>query len=84
MEVSKSCEFVETPTGSLYLNRPSSWLGGWARHVWFERCLGKKPSVASPDLYEELISRYGECQLIEYKMGLIRVIEPEKSDPEIS
>ena len=79
MEIKKACEFVETPTGHLYLSRPQSWLGGWARHLWFEHCTNKKPSIASPSLYKELSERYGECRLVEYKMGMIRIIEPEES-----
>tara|TARA_B100001250_G_scaffold356660_1_gene331882 strand:+ start:53 stop:304 length:252 start_codon:yes stop_codon:yes gene_type:complete len=83
MQVKRKCEFVETPSGQLYLPRPSSWIGGWARHLWFQHCLDQKPSIASPDLYEELSTRYGECQLIEYEMGVIRVIEPIESGQEI-
>lgn len=78
VEIKKICNFIRTPTDQLYLPRPSSWIGGWARHLWFEHCVGEKPSIASPELYSELSSRFGECQLIEYKMGLIRVIEPEE------
>ena len=83
MEIKRKCDFVETPSGDLYLPRPSSWLGGWARHMWFEHCIGKKPAIASPDLYEELSGRYGECHLVEYKAGVVRVITPEESNREI-
>ena len=74
MKIKKNCEFVETPKGTLYLPRPTSWIGGWARHMWFSHCMNKKPAIASPELYKELSERYGECQLIEYETGVIRVI----------
>ena len=77
MEIKRACDFIETPEGELYLNRPSTWLGGWARHLWFERCIGRKPMIASPEMYESLSSKYGTCQLIEYKLGLVRVLEPD-------
>ena len=76
MKIKKSCDFVETKSGKLYLPRPSTWLGGWARHMWFERCVGKKPSIASPDLHDELKERFGECELVEYEDGIISVLPP--------
>ena len=82
MEIKRICDFVRLPGGHMYLSRPQSWMGGWARHMWFEHCLGEKPSIASPELYKELSSRYGECQLIEYEIGLVKVVEPEKSSQE--
>ena len=80
MEVKRACKFVRTPAGHLYLPRPTSWMGGWARHMWFEHCVGEKPSIASPDLYKELSGKYGECQLTEYTIGLVQVLEPELGD----
>ena len=40
--------------GILYVSRPTSWIGGWARHLFLERKLKRKVSIASPDLWEKL------------------------------
>lgn len=42
--------------GNLYVPRPTSWIGGWARHLFLERKLNRKVSIASPELWAELES----------------------------
>jgi hypothetical protein len=78
VEIKKACNFVETPSGELYLPRPNSWISGWARHLWFQHCLGHKPSIAAPDFYSEIKKKHGECQLLEYETGVVRVKTPEE------
>lgn len=39
--VKRSTLFVKDGEGRYYLPRPTSWLGGWARHLWSEHYVGK-------------------------------------------
>ena len=40
--------------GNLYVSRPTSWIGGWARHLFLEKKLKRKVTIASPDLWKQL------------------------------
>jgi len=80
VDIKQMCDFVETPAGDVYLKKPGSWLGGWARHIWFERCVGKKPKIASLEQYESMSLEYGICQLVEYDAGIVQVLAPELTD----
>jgi hypothetical protein len=77
LDINRICDFVETPAGDLYLQKPDTWLGGWARHLWFKRCIGKKANIASLELYENMSREHGVCQLVEYNSGLVQVLAPE-------
>ena len=42
--------------GRIWIPRPSSWLGGWARHSWLKRHLGEDAplSIACPETWHRL------------------------------
>ena len=56
----KKCSFIEvhnvTATGdphhSVFVPRPTSFFGGWARHQWLKSYFKKECSIASPDFWE--------------------------------
>jgi len=48
---------------------------GLARHQWFERLVGQKPSIASPDFWEILWAQYGVKKLVEYEDGTWEILE---------
>ena len=75
-EAKKSCRFVKTPDGKHYLPRPSSWMAGWARHLWFQHNVGSSPSIASPEFFEKLVEDNGFCDLIEHDNGMIEISYP--------
>ena len=37
--------------GDYYVERPTSWIGGWARHLMLRRILTFKVTIASPDFW---------------------------------
>ena len=43
--------------GRIWVPRPSSWLGGWARHSWLKRHFGKDAplSIACPETWADLV-----------------------------
>lgn len=54
----KSTQFIRSIKGDrevIYLPRPTSWLGGWSRHLWVEEHLNVKPQIASPELWQTLM-----------------------------
>lgn len=52
---SRSCQFIRAE-GRIWVPRPSSWLGGWARHSWLKRYFGESSplSIASPEQWVRL------------------------------
>jgi hypothetical protein len=80
LDINRICDFVETPAGDLYLQKPDTWLGGWARSLWFEHCIGKKAKIASLELYENMRLEYGVYQLVEYNSGLVQVLGLEDTE----
>ena len=65
--------FVCKHTGIYYVPRPSGWLAGWARHLWFEAHMGVKPNVASPALWAQLTERHAVRALLEDEEGRVEV-----------
>mgnify|MGYP003658904158 CR=1 FL=1 len=43
-----------------YLPRPTSWLGGWARNLWFDRAMKSKSKIASPGVWNTLCEERAE------------------------
>ena len=68
--VKRSTLFVKDGEGRYYLPRPTSWLGGWARHLWFEHYVGKA-TLASPDVWDRLVKEWGVFTLTEYEDGTV-------------
>ena len=79
-EIKRETRFIETGDGDSYLPRPSGWIGGWARHIWFEFKTKKKPSIASPPYWKSLLKSCDVQKLIEYKDGTHEIITEEKHD----
>jgi len=54
--MTKECEYIQTEGGQIYVARPTSWIGGMARHQWLRRHFGKAAniSIASPGLWKSL------------------------------
>ena len=38
-----------------FLSPPDSWSGGWARHTWFSKLTGVKPSIASKEQWGKML-----------------------------
>ena len=38
----------------LYVPRPTSWMGGWARHLILKRHVPRKVLIASPSFWEKI------------------------------
>jgi len=74
METKRETEFIEALDGSLYLPRPSGWLAGWMRHMWFQNRMTKAASIVSPERWEILSEAYGTKWLVEYSNGCFGVI----------
>ena len=61
----RQVEFIEA-LGRVWVPRPTSWLGGWARHSWLKRHFGEgKVSIASPKYWTQLKGAYGSKILSE-------------------
>ena len=61
----RQVEFIEA-NGRVWVPRPTSWLGGWARHSWLKKYFGEgKLSIAPPETWEELKSDFGSKFLSE-------------------
>ena len=71
-QITRRTQFIKDGE-SMFLPRPSGWLAGWARHVWFEAYMGVKPQIASPDVWERLTHRLTVRELVEYEDGAVEV-----------
>lgn len=61
----KECFFIRHE-GKVWVPRPSSWLGGWARSLWLKRYFGATQIViASPDTWSKLSQEMGYSTLQE-------------------
>ena len=75
MEVKREAEFIETLDGSLYLPRPTGWLAGWMRHMWFQNRMNKSASIIPPERWIVLSKAYGTKVLVEYASGMFGVVD---------
>ncbi len=66
----KRTEFIRDGEGKFYLPRPDSWLGGMARHLWFQHYVGKA-TIASPKVWRELSQKHGVFLLTEGEDGKV-------------
>ena len=62
-----------------YLPRPTSWLGGWARNLWFDRVMKSKSKIASPDFWNTLQDTHDVMKLIE-KDGVVLTLCEERAE----
>ena len=74
MKVKRETNFINDGI-SCFLPRPSGVFTGLARHQWFEKLVGKKPSIASPDFWDILWAQYGIKKLVEYEDGTWEILE---------
>ena len=67
--------FIEAE-GRIWVPRPSSWLGGWARHSWLKRHFGKDSplSIACPETWHRLASENAVKVLTEEKNTFVESI----------
>ena len=80
-ETSRSCEFIEVEeTDSsghksflVFVPRPTSFLGGWARHLWLKNYFKQECSIASPEFWSVLIERHGKPKTLIEENGSFRV-----------
>ena len=73
-EVKRETEFIETKQGDIYLPRPSGWIGGWARHLWFQHKTKRESHIASPSYWSTLSKNNTVKKLVEYSDGTHEVI----------
>ena len=77
----RECEFIEVnnvnavgvPIRSIWVPRPTSFFGGWARHQWLKGYFKQECAIASPELWAVLIERHGAPKLIVEEGGEWRV-----------
>lgn len=74
MKVKMQTFFIDTGS-DVFLPRPSGVFVGMARHQWFERLTGCKPSIASPDYWEYLVCKHVLKTLAEYEDGTWEILE---------
>ena len=78
----RSCEFIEVENidalgntiTSIFVPRPTSFFGGWARHQWLKRHFSQKCSIASPEFWKVLIERHGDPKVLIEEDGKFRVV----------
>ena len=78
MEVKRETEFIEALDGSLYLPRPSGWIAGWMRHLWFQNRMNKAASIISPGRWATLSKAYETKWLVEYSNGCFEVVSENR------
>tara|TARA_B100001094_G_C18040059_1_gene724521 strand:+ start:382 stop:651 length:270 start_codon:yes stop_codon:yes gene_type:complete len=71
----KSCEFIridnpyepeQEEIQCVWVQRPTSWPGGWARHCWLKKHFGKRALyIASPEGWEKLCKNNEVMILVE-------------------
>ena len=79
----RKCLFVEvhgtTCVGdhirSIFVPRPTSFFGGWARHQWLKSYFKQECSIASPEFWETLIKRHGTPKVLIEEAGKFRIEE---------
>ena len=79
----KECEFIEVhstdvlgnSTRSIFVPRPTSYFGGWARHQWLKKYFDQKCSIASPDFWKVLVKQHGKPKKLIEESGTFRVEE---------
>mgnify|MGYP001320641794 FL=1 len=71
--IKREVEFIIDKNGDTFLPRPSSWMQGWARYLWFLHLAGKRPKNASPEFWEELRLQYITFRLVEFDDGTHKV-----------
>jgi len=76
MSVSKIREatFVDRD-GEFFVPRPTSWGHGLLRHRWFQETIGIKPTIASMQLWGQLIKENKIKTLIGYDNKTWEIIE---------
>ena len=82
----RTCMFIEvnntnavgTKIKSIFVPRPTSWLGGWARHQWLKEHFKQECTIASPDFWKLLVERHGDPKiLVEKWNGDFYIMEGE-------
>ena len=64
----RSCKFIEATNidvlgnkiESVFVPKPASVFGGWARHQWLKCYFKKECSIVSPGFWKVLIERHGK------------------------
>ena len=77
----RKCLFIEVHgfncTGdiihSIFVPRPTSFFGGWARHQWLKSYFQKECSIASPAFWKTLTERHGAPKMLIEDNGKFRV-----------
>jgi hypothetical protein len=78
--IAKYTDFVKVGN-EYYLPRPTGWMQGLARHLWFEKLVGVKPTIASPRLWGNLIKENNVQRLTETSKGAHEITR-EQNNPE--
>jgi len=86
MTTFRSCEFIESinidvlgnKIESVFVPKPTSVFGGWARHQWLKRYFKKECSITSPGFWKVLIERHGKPKTLIEEDGVFRVKENEE------
>lgn len=55
--------------GKLYVQRPTSWAGGWARHLILRRHFDKAISIVSPETWDDYCAEGKLMCFLQYEDG---------------
>ena len=61
----KSCKFIHSDKNTIFVQRPGSWLGGWARSNWLKRYFKQNVLITGGDEWAWLREQYGVKLLLE-------------------
>lgn len=71
----KTCKFIESDKGEIFVPRPTSVGAGMSRSIWLKSFFGKKTVIASPTYWQDLISKYGNPRVLIEEEGTFRIEE---------
>lgn len=74
MRIIKEAQLIKTSEGQLYIQRPSSWINGLARHHWVRLHLKQKAGIVSPERWSSLKVLHETLTLVEYEDGSVEFI----------
>jgi len=73
--VKRETIFVSDELGKIFLPRPSGWIAGWSRSLWFFYVVGKKSHIASPEYWDKLCKNSKVFRLLEFENGDHEIID---------
>ena len=73
MQKIKRNETLVSYEGKLYVKKPTSWSGGWARSIILERALGQKITIAPEAEWQKMCKEGTLMRYLEFEDGTFRI-----------